>query len=430
MALSDEQIRRYTHNLLFSRMRILCNHGFYGLLLMHLTYSLDETVRNAATDGKRILFHPDFLNRLTDRELDYVMMHQVAHIALQHCMRGTQLEPELFHTACDIVVNSHLLQEAGGDLDSISLQPDGPGIHTVPDGSEGYLYTTEQVYEMLQKQASSGSNGSKTSQSALSSFNSNKNFLPGSNSGNIPKSPTPDSSVNRWDDHTLWTLSQEDDTLHFVWTHRVREAAQSIEKRANGIGHSPLLVQRLLQELRSAQTDWRVILNDFIQEEITDYSFTPPDRRFDDSPFFLPDFNDKSTVVKNILFMIDTSGSMSDEMITAAYSEVLGALVQFGGKLEGWLGFFDAEIVPPQPFSDESELKIIRPAGGGGTSFEIIFQYVADHMAQDPPASIIVLTDGYAPFPPQALAQNIPVLWLLNNESVQPPWGKVARIKL
>lgn len=117
-------------------------------------------------------------------------------------------------------------------------------------------------------------------------------------------------------------------------------------------------------------------------------------------------------------------------MITAAYSEVLGALVQFGGKLEGWLGFFDAEVIPPQPFSDESELKIIRPAGGGGTSFEIIFQYVADHMAQDPPASIIVLTDGYAPFPPQALAQNIAVLWLLNNESVQPPWGKVARLKL
>lgn len=52
------------------------------------------------------------------------------------------------------------------------------------------------------------------------------------------------------------------------------------------------------------------------------------------------------------------------------------------------------------------------------------------HMSKKPLASIIVLTDGYAPFPPQALAQNIPVLWLLNNESVQPPWGKVARIKL
>lgn len=54
----------------------------------------------------------------------------------------------------------------------------------------------------------------------------------------------------------------------------------------------------LLKELRKPQTDWRKILNDFIQEEIVDYSFTPPDRRFDDSPFFLPDFNDKTLLLR------------------------------------------------------------------------------------------------------------------------------------
>ena len=60
-------------------------------------------------------------------------------------------------------------------------------------------------------------------------------------------------------------------------------------------------------------------MNDFIQEEVVDYSFAPPDRRFDDSPFFLPDFNGKEDRVEDILFMIDTSGSMSDDMIAAAY---------------------------------------------------------------------------------------------------------------
>ena len=44
--------------------------------------------------------------------------------------------------------------------------------------------------------------------------------------------------------------------------------------------------------------------------------------------------------------------------------------------------------------------------------------------------SIIILTDGYAPFPKEHLAMGIPVLWLLNNEEVKPPWGKVARIKV
>jgi hypothetical protein len=49
-------------------------------------------------------------------------------------------------------------------------------------------------------------------------------------------------------------------------------------------------------------------------------------------------------------------------------------------------------------------------------------------MSDKLPASIIILSDGYAPFPLEKLAGGIPVLWLLNNEEVNPPWGKVARI--
>ena len=45
-------------------------------------------------------------------------------------------------------------------------------------------------------------------------------------------------------------------------------------------------------------------------------------------------------------------------------------------------------------------------------------------------AGIIILTDGYAPFPDEKEAMGIPVLWLLNNKDVDPPWGKVARIKV
>ena len=74
--------------------------------------------------------------------------------------------------------------------------------------------------------------------------------------------------------------------------------------------------------------------------------------------------------------------------------------------------------------------KIAVFASGGGTDFQIIFEYVAKYMSDKPPASIIILTDGFAPFPQEKLAMGIPVLWLLNNECVEPPWGKVARIKI
>ena len=58
MALSEDKVRNYIQRLLLSRMRILCNHGFYGLLLMHMVYSVDESLETAATDGIRIIFGP------------------------------------------------------------------------------------------------------------------------------------------------------------------------------------------------------------------------------------------------------------------------------------------------------------------------------------------------------------------------------------
>lgn len=69
-------------------------------------------------------------------------------------------------------------------------------------------------------------------------------------------------------------------------------------------------------------------------------------------------------------------------------------------------------------------------AGGGGTDFQIIFEYVDQHMKEKEPNCIIILTDGYAPFPKEELANDIPVLWLINNHDVTPPWGKVARFSV
>lgn len=418
MALYEEKIKKYIQRLLLSRMRILCNHGFYGLLLMHMIYSIDENLDTACTDGVRIAFGPDFLESLTDSELDFVMMHEILHVVLQHCIREDNREHEEFNIACDIVVNSNILLENNMSRNSITLKKYGESMHIAPDGKEGYEYTAEQVYNMLpkrkKKKGPSGDGGVATGRAKQEA--TQENHKP----------------IWTWDDHSRWGMYEEDATLRDVWVKRFEDAAEAISIRgpSNTRGLMPRFAKRILEELKKPQTDWRVILNDFIQEEVVDYSFSPPDRRFDDNPFFLPDFNGKDDMVENILFMIDTSGSMSDKMITAAYSEIKGAIDQFDGKLSGWLGFFDAAIIEPKPFANEEEFKIIRPAGGGGTDFQTIFEYVYKHMSDKPPASIIILTDGFAPFPQEKLAGGIPVLWLLNNDTVNPPWGKVARIKV
>ncbi len=416
MALSEYKIKEYIKRLLSSRMRILCNHGFYGLLLMHMVYAVSEEVETACTDGVRIIFGTDFLDSISDSELDFVMMHEILHVVLQHCHRGDVEDHEAYNIAADIVVNSNIMLENGMKTSSITLRKYGTSMHVAPDGKEGLEYTAEQVYAMLPKSQNRKGNGK------------NPGVSDGREREKIAK--VQHQPIWVWDDHSQWGKYEEDDTLRDVWVKRVEDAAEAIEIRdpSNTRGLLPAFVQRILKELKKPQTDWRTILNDFIQEEVVDYSFAPPDRRYDDSPFFLPDFNGKEDMVEDILFMIDTSGSMSDDMVTTAYSEIKGAIDQFNGKLKGWLGFFDAAIIKPIPFQDESEFEIIKPAGGGGTDFQIIFEYVTQHMTENPPASIVILTDGYAPFPQPQLANGIPVLWLINNEKVDPPWGKVARI--
>ena len=425
MALSEEKIRSYIQRLLLSRMRILCNHGFYGLLLMHMVYSVDEEVETACTDGKRITFGVDFLENLSDSELDFVMMHEILHVALRHCLRGTDLDGETFNVACDIVVNSNILKSNDMHPESITVAEFGESMHQTPKKKEGYLYTAEEVYQILLE---SGRGGSATDPSKDGSAVSNRQK--GSKKGEGGSS-SGKPSHGQWDDHSKWQIGADDSELQDVWLKRVEDAASvaSILDPSNQCGSVPACMERLLLELRKPQTDWRTVLDEFVQEEVCDYTFSPPDRRFDGGDFFLPDFNDKDVRVENILFMVDTSGSISDEMLTMAYSEIKGAIEQFDGKLCGLLGFFDFEVYEPKSFEGVDDVLAIRPKGGGGTSFYAVFDYVRDHM-EEPPASIVVLTDGYASMPPEAYANEIPVLWLINNDDVTPPWGRLARIKL
>lgn len=415
MALSEQQMREYALRLMQSRARILCTHGFYGLLLMHMKYELDTEAPTAYTTGDVIAFSPKFMDELSDGELDFVMMHEILHVVLQHCSRYVpeSMDMDDWNIACDIVVNSNILNSNNMDPASISLAVfGGEAMHLTPNGKEGFLFTMEEVYHMVRNTQKKPING------------------PGNKA---------DGKKRKWkredvlDDHSKWKREDVDPAEQEAkWEQRMRDAAEVMRvlEASNSRGTVPAGAQRLLDELRKPRLDWRQILNEFVQEEITDYSFSPPDRRFSESEFFLPDFNETEEFLGNVLFMVDTSGSVNDKMIVEAYSEVCGAIEQFGGKLGGMLGFFDAKVYGPTPFEKVEDVKAIRPRGGGGTSFDVVFEAVRKSMenGEDPPVSIIILTDGYAPFPAEQVACGIPVLWVINGSDVQPPWGRVAHL--
>ena len=431
MEISVEKRKEYVRRLLISRTRLLVKNGFFGLLLMNVEFALDEEIPTASTDGEKIYVAPRFLDALDDKQLDFVLMHEVMHMALSHCVRGLSLDPFQYNIACDIVVNSTILK-CMPELEGITVCG-VPPMRYAPDGKDGANYTAEEVYAMLvdpsagkgksQKEGDIGEGDGSDGKSATGEGKKKRNK--GAGQGG-------EGSDGLIDSHDKWKEGESDEAAREraeIWKKRVADAAEAVLIRdpSDSRGTLPLFAARILRELKNPQTDWRTLLADFLSEERVDYSFTPPDRRLD-GPFFLPDFNEYDMSPIDVLFMIDTSGSMSDDQVLAAYSEVKGAVDQFNGKLRGLLGFFDAAITEPKPFCDETELLSIKPYGGGGTSFEPIFDWANERAKTEPITGIIILTDGYAPYPPEGCTE-IPTIWIVNNERQTPPWGRVARIK-
>ena len=398
MALSDVQLREYSKKLLAARMKLVVSHPFYGALLMHVKLSVDEECETAFTDNERICFGTKFLDNLSASEVEFIMLHEIMHIVLHHCKRGFGFNQFIFNVACDIVVNSTILESFGGDVARITLSAYGESMHTVPDGREGRFFSAEEVYHMLMK-----------------NYESVKSLM---------------ADIFQ-DDHSKWQEEDETTEVKELWAQRVVNAAETASRLSgSSVGKVPRFAQELLDREKSRTLDWQTLLREFIEEDIGDYSFNPPDRRFSDSGFFLPDYNGEVSgeKLKKILFMIDTSASFSRKMIYAAFDEIESALEMFSGGLEGWLGFFDGAVKAPVPFENTDELKTIRPIGGGGTSFFNIFKYIKENMSDDPPVSIVIFTDGYDRFPEEEAAMGIPVLWIICGTNIVPPWGMTARI--
>ena len=440
MPVTNEQAHGLGRRLLAARGRILAEHGFYGLLLMHMKFAVGDELDTAWVSRDTITFNPDFSEKLDADELCFVLEHEVLHAALGHLERTGERDPELWNLACDIVVNSNIKHSNDDNPESITLrcQP-GESFHLAPNGREGWHYTADEVYEMLlgksRKKRASTSKADRPSRSngdGIGSGSGSGGSRSGGSGGGAVGAARTVGRGGRWDWHIVDDGSDPaaEADARDAWAQHLADAKESMSARdpSNGRGLVPACAERRLGELHSALADWRLLLNEFVQEEISDYSFAPSDRRFPDSPFVLPGFSDDDAVVRDVLFMVDTSGSVSDSELTTAFSEVRGAIEQFNGKLDGWLGFFDAIPYQPSRFEAVEDLTGIRPKGGGGTRFEAVFECVERWLDAEVLSCIIVLTDGFAPAPRESAASGIPVLWLIEGDGPAPSWGKVARL--
>ena len=385
-----------------ARTGLLVKMPFYGTLLMRLKYGL-ANCKTACTDMKRILWDPEFLERLSLDEVQFVMLHEVMHCVLDHINRSKGKIAKLYNVAADIVVNSIIMKNYGVEE---FIVDDSLVMHLSPDGKEGCEYSADQVYTMLYEKY----------RHLLDDVDNLYEILAGDYEGGF-------------DNHEIWEVVPVSREISNEWKNMVKEAA-----KLAGLNNAlPSFIRELLEcDDFHSTVKWKELLHEFIQIAVDsfDFTFTPADRRFSDSDYIMPSFCEvEGERLEKLWVLIDTSGSVDDRTLTAVFGEIKAITEQFT-SLQAKFSCFDTSVTEPVVFSDKEDLKDVKLIGGGGTSFHCIFEYLKKYMMEDPPAAIIIMTDGYAFYPKKEVALEIPVLWILIDNERDAPWGKSVHIQV
>ena len=97
------------------RVRLLLQHPFFGNLATRLKI-VDATDRipTAAVDGRRMFINVNFVAKLNDDELMFLIAHEVMHCVFEHMIRRGDRRPDVWNMAGDYVINQILVDERIG----------------------------------------------------------------------------------------------------------------------------------------------------------------------------------------------------------------------------------------------------------------------------------------------------------------------------
>lgn len=423
------------------RAELLRKFPFFGQLVMKLDLGV-ASCGTAYTDMEKLRFDPEFVGRLDDQGLFFLMMHEVMHCVLQHPVRGIGKHHFIYNVACDIVVNSNILDYMG--LEDILI--DGEyAMHLSPSNREGKEMTAEEVYEELMKKKQV-SVKRKSGVVEVIDLGSDEGFDDDEDDGDRDESGDGEGNGRAGKGGQAGDDSGEKkrhgiDALPVIDEHDWEDIKNPGEKAdrwkeivikviRDGFGGTaglPPAIRKIKEEMDwEAKMKWRDLLWEFLDMNLslTDYSFAPPDRRFNDGPYLLPGENVfPEEEIQNIWFCIDTSGSITDDLLGMFMSEVRGMLDQIK-HCSASISFFDTTVTDPVPFTNPEELAAIIPWGGGGTRFDIIFNYMKVKMHDNLPKAIVILTDGIAADVPESMAMGVPVMWVLTERTMEKSWGQ------
>ena len=366
--------------------------SFFGSLMLFAQIETTKKLPTAATDGRKIFFNEEFLNSLSSKEQNALMLHEVLHMALLHVTRRQNRDPHIWNIAADIVVNDLIERNTSFPL------PQGAITDTrFQDKSVEYIYEallkSEKKYKLV----------------------INDILQPGN------------SEQNKGDTNLSEPLSQEEtDEIESFWKDKMEILKNSSEHNlSNGKGSLPAGIEQEISTILEPEVDWRHALWKYVGKTPAD--FDDLDRRFIYKGLYLESL---LTEAVEVSVCIDTSGSVSDELLMQFTGELKGILRSYP-NVKCSLFFADTDLAGPYEIDRIEQMP--KAIGRGGTSFVPFFDYLKKHGEENSLLGnnklSIYFTDGYGDFPQQE--PDNPTMWLVCKDGLETngfPFGEVVRI--
>ena len=201
-----------------------------------------------------------------------------------------------------------------------------------------------------------------------------------------------------------------------------QQVAVEILNHVAARGEVPANLRRWAEERLRPRVNWRSLLRNSVRQGLITLrqrrfpSYTLRHRRAEAlDPFLLPGSYGR---LPRVAVVVDTSGSVSDQMLSQALAEVRGVL---GSGVRVTLYAVDAKVHHVQRVFRNEPILLF---GGGGTDMRVGIAAATE----DGHDLIVVLTDGYTPWPDTPPRAKVVVALLANEAHQPPPWAKVVRI--
>jgi predicted metal-dependent peptidase len=378
--------------IIVARIGLLLRHPFFGNMATRLKIKdASDWCNTAATDGRHLFYSRAFFEKLSPKQVEFVVAHEILHNVFDHLSRAEGRNKQIWNAAIDYCVNGQLIRDKIGDGNFKDIQ-----IYHDP---KHYGKSAEQIYDEIYDEED------EKSLQALGQALDDHIDWEGDGNQNGNGKP-------QYSKEELKKIRDE-----------IREAAVSAAQAA-GAGNTPAEVQRLIKELTEPKMNWRQILRQQIQSTIrNDYTFARPSRKGWHTGAVLPGMNFDESI--DICVSIDMSGSISNEQAKDFLTEIKGIMDEYKDyKIKVWC--FDTSVYNEQDFDGYggNDITEYTPVGGGGTEFDANWEYMKENDIN--PKKFIMFTDGY-PWGSWGDENYCDTVFIIHgNDTIVPPFGAYA----